>query len=91
MNTLLSQVFTGTIGFLILCCCAAFIRLMIGPRGADRLAALSVISALILAILVLYGSQEERGIYLDVALVYDIFGFLGILAIATFIRERKPE
>jgi multicomponent Na+:H+ antiporter subunit F len=70
--------------------CAVFValRLILGPRGADRLAALSVLSALVLAALVLYGVTEGRVAYLDVALVYDIFGFLGILAVSAFIKEK---
>lgn len=70
--------------------CIAFSmgRLLIGPRGPDRLSALSVISALVLAILVLKGVYSGSAAYLDVALVYDIFGFLGIMAIAAFIKEK---
>ncbi|QQO10993.1 monovalent cation/H+ antiporter complex subunit F [Breznakiella homolactica] len=91
MNGLLPAVFEWTIRILILCAVAAFVRIAAGPRGADRLTALSLISALFLAVLVLYGAQEGRGIYLDVALIYDVFGFLGILAIASFIREKEPD
>jgi multicomponent Na+:H+ antiporter subunit F len=77
-----SWVFIGCIG-------AALLRLLLGPRGADRLTALAVISSLILALLVLYGTQEGRLLYLDVALLYDVFGFLGILAIARFFRDKE--
>ena len=73
---------------LVACAGAILIRLIIGPRGTDRLIALSAISSIVLALLVLYGASEGKAAYLDVALVYDIFGFLGILAIAEFIKER---
>ena len=55
------------------------------------LSALSALSALVMALLVLRGATEGRVLYLDVALVYDIFGFLGVLAVASFIRDRKSE
>jgi multicomponent Na+:H+ antiporter subunit F len=50
------------------------------------------LSGVILAILVLYAVFSEIVLYVDVALVYDIFGFLGLLAIARFLpRSIKVE
>ena len=89
MRPVISLVINWTIRIFIGCSVFSFIRLMIGPRGADRLIALSLITALGLGTLVLFGVQEDRGIYLDVALIYDILGFLGILGIASFIRENR--
>lgn len=79
---------SATIVVFMVCAAAAVVRLIRGPRGADRLTALSVVSSLVLGSLVLYGASEGRAAYLDVALVYDIFGFLGILAVSAFIKER---
>jgi multicomponent Na+:H+ antiporter subunit F len=64
-------------------------RLFLGPKAADRLVALNVMAALVLALLVVRGVSEGRAIYLDVALVYDIFGFLGLLAVARFLKDRS--
>ena len=83
------EIYLITSWVFIICIAAALIRLLLGPRGADRLAALSVISALILALLVMFGTQEGRLLYLDVALLYDVFGFLGILAIARFFKDKE--
>lgn len=84
-----NQIFYITSWIFIICIGVAIIRLLMGPRGADRLTALSVISSLILALLVLYGTQEGRLLYLDVALLYDVFGFLGVLAIARFFKDKE--
>ncbi|MBI9094622.1 MAG: pH regulation protein F [Sphaerochaeta sp.] len=65
------------------------IRLLLGPTASDRLVALNVLSAVSLALLVLWGISNTRTLYLDVALVYDIFGFLGFLAITRFLKQRK--
>lgn len=65
------------------------IRLMLGPTSSDRLVALNVLSAVSLALLILWGIRNRRTFYLDVALVYDIFGFLGFLAITRFLKHRK--
>ena len=77
--------------FQIACAIACIIRLVTGPTASDRLVALLVLSGVVLAVLVLLGVQEGRAIYLDVALVYDIFGFLGFLAIARFLKDRLVD
>lgn len=62
-----------------------------GPTASDRLVALNVLSGITLAFLVLLGMRSERSLYLDVALVYDIFGFLGFLALTRFLKDHKEE
>ncbi|MDX9897560.1 MAG: monovalent cation/H+ antiporter complex subunit F [Spirochaetia bacterium] len=79
--------FTVTTWIFTACAAGLFVRLLVGPSGADRLTALAAISALVLGILTLEGVKSARAAFLDVALVYDIFGFLGILAIATYSRD----
>jgi len=77
--------------FLIACGAFCVLRLILGPSSADRLVALNVLSGAVLAFLVVQGVRQERIIYLDVALVYDIFGFLGFLAIARFLKDRISD
>jgi multicomponent Na+:H+ antiporter subunit F len=77
--------------FLLGASALTIIRMIIGPSAADRLTALNVLSGLALAYLVVRGVAEGRSLYLDVALVYDIFGFLGFLAIARFLRDRISD
>lgn len=74
---------------LVACIAACALRLILGPGTKDRLVALNVLSGLALAFLVARGVAEGKVIYLDVALVYDIFGFLGFLAIAKFLATGK--
>ena len=66
----------------------SMLRVAIGPTSADRLIGLNLVSAQVLAILVLIAVKKHLPVYLDVALVYDIFGFLGILAITRFFGTR---
>jgi multicomponent Na+:H+ antiporter subunit F len=74
--------------YLLVCAVVCIIRLVLGPTTADRLVALNILSGIVLAFLVLSGVRHGRSIYLDVALVYDIFGFLGFLAIARFLKDK---
>lgn len=52
-----------------------------------RIVSLMALGGVILALLVLLAVLEEIALYVDVALVYDIFGFLGLLAIARFLPK----
>lgn len=67
------------------------IRLLIGPTPSDRLVAMNILSSITLALLVFWGVATKKVIYLDVALIYDIFGFLGFLAITRFLKNTKDD
>lgn len=73
--------------FLLACAVFCVIRLVTGRTAADKLVGLNVLSGVVLAFLVLRGVRYGRALYLDVALVYDILGFLGFLAIAHFLKK----
>ncbi len=77
--------------FQVFCAAVCIIRMITGPTASDKLVALNVLSGVVLAFLVLRGVSQGRSIYLDVALVYDIFGFLGFLAIARFLKDRMAD
>ncbi len=77
--------------FTLFCAVVCIVRLVLGPTTADRLVALNILSGVVLAFLVLRGVRQGRSLYLDVALVYDIFGFLGFLAIARFLKDKMTD
>lgn len=64
------------------------VRVILGPTVADRMTGLNLVGSQVLAILVLIAVRENQPNFLDVALVYDIFGFIGILAMARYFRGR---
>jgi multicomponent Na+:H+ antiporter subunit F len=80
---------TYLIYFLVGSCVVSLVRVLRGPSIADRMVGLNLVAAQILALLVLVSLQEGRAVYLDVALVYDIFGFIGVLAITRYFAGRK--
>lgn len=67
----------------------SLIRVLAGPTTADRMIGLNMVSAQILAVLVLHAVREGRSNFLDVALVYDIFGFIGILAMVRYFGRKR--
>lgn len=67
----------------------SMVRVVVGPTLVDRMIGLNVVAAQVLALLVLIAVDEGFTFYLDVALVYDIFGFIGLLAITRYFSRRE--
>ena len=63
------------------------IRLVIGPHTVDRVVAIDLLTIVTIALIALLAHQAERYIYLDVALVYGLLSFLGVLAVARFLER----
>ncbi|MCD6542917.1 MAG: hypothetical protein J7K34_00255 [Flavobacteriaceae bacterium] len=82
MNLIYIIVFTlMTIGLVL-----TMIRFVKGPRSGDRALALDTFSIIITAAMVLLAHVFERYIYVDVALIYAVLGFVGIIVIARYIE-----
>ncbi len=64
-----------------------FLRFVKGPTAADRAVALDTMSVIATAALVLLGLMFKRYIYIDVALIYAVLGFIGVIVIARFIEK----
>jgi multicomponent Na+:H+ antiporter subunit F len=63
------------------------IRLIIGPDTVDRVVAIDLLTIVTIALIALLAHQADRYIYLDVALVYGLLSFLGVLAVARFLER----
>ncbi|MCD6512028.1 MAG: cation:proton antiporter [Thermoplasmata archaeon] len=61
-------------------------RLIKGPSSADRAVALDALTNITTALLALIAVISARFIYLDVALVYAILAFIGVIAIARYLE-----
>jgi len=62
-------------------------RFVKGPTVADRAIALDTLSVIGIAGLVLLAYFFKRYIYIDLALVYAVLGFIGIIVIARYIEK----
>lgn len=65
----------------------SFIRMLIGPNLTDRAVALDGMTIISLSGIALLAYFLERVIYLDVALVYGILSFLGVVALARYLER----
>ena len=63
------------------------IRLVIGPDPVERVGAIDLLTIIAIAVIGLLAHVASRYIYLDVALVYGLLSFLGVLAVARFLEK----
>lgn len=65
------------------------VRMLIGPTDWDRLLGFSQFSAQLVLIILLLAMERDQTFLLDVALTYALLGFVGIVFVAHFIRNRR--
>lgn len=65
----------------------ALYRFLKGPSSGDRVVAFDVLTIVSITGIVLIALVEGRGIYLDVALVYALLSFLGVIVIARYLER----
>lgn len=63
-------------------------RFALGPTPLDRVVSFDVLTIISITFIVLAALIEQRGIYLDVALVYALLSFLGVITIARYLEGR---
>ena len=69
---------------IILAMFVSFIRLFIGPNFADRVVAFDTMSIMAISLLVLLSIGYKSVLYLDVAFVFALIGFIGTIIFARF-------
>ena len=62
------------------------IRFVKGPTAGDRAVALDTFTTIGVAGLVLMAYLFQRFVYFDVALVYAVLGFIGVIVIARYLE-----
>jgi multicomponent Na+:H+ antiporter subunit F len=62
-------------------------RFLVGPSAADRVVAFDVLTIVSVTGIALVALAEGRGIYLDVALIYALLSFLGVIAVARYLER----
>ena len=67
---------------------ALIYRILKGPTVADRVAALDTLDLVISLTLAVYSLYTGRGIYLDIALVVALLGFISTVFVGRYIERR---
>lgn len=86
MDSLIQFLFSASFYLILASMLMSFIRLIIGPTVADRVVALDSMTIVSISIIVYLALFYERVIYLDVALVYGLLSFMGVVAVARYIE-----
>jgi multicomponent Na+:H+ antiporter subunit F len=76
-----------TLGLLIFAMYMAFVRLVRGPSLPARVVALDIMGSLAVGIIAVYAVASRQTIFLDVAIVLALIGFLGTVAFAYFVEK----
>ncbi len=63
-----------------------FYRFTRGPLASDRVMATDTMTVSTTALLVFLGYLFDRYIYLDIALIYAVLGFIGVIVIARYLE-----
>lgn len=64
----------------------AFWRFIAGPRAVDRVVAFDGLTLIAISGLVMAALVSGRGIYLDVALIYALLSFLGVIVASRYLE-----
>ena len=77
---------TATI-FMALGVLLTMVRFFNGPGSVNRVVSFDVITIISISLIVLISHFMDRAIYLDVAIVYSLLSFLGVLVIARYLEK----
>lgn len=83
VNTILSI----ALGIMLLSIILSLTRFIKGPCYSDRIIAFDVMTISSLAIIAGIAYLTNRIIYLDIAMVYGILSFLGVLVVARYLEK----
>ena len=64
------------------------IRVVMGPSAWDRLLGMNLVTTKIIMIIIVFASIHETAYLLDFAIIYTLFGFIGVIFTALFLLER---
>ncbi len=70
----------------LLSLCVAFLRFLKGPTLSDRAMALDTMSIYAVVIMTLLSFIFDRGIYLDIAIVFALVGFAATVLIGRYLE-----
>lgn len=71
-----------------LLCLLLIYRVAKGPHAVDRIVAAGAIDNLAVVLIVLFGAMSNQSIYMDLALVTALLGFIGTTAVSRYLEGK---
>lgn len=84
---MVNTILTIAVVIMMLALSLTLYRFIKGPSASDRLVSFDVMTVSSLAIIALIAKFSNRIIYLDVALVYGLLSFLGVIIVARYFEK----
>jgi len=76
---------------ILVCMCLTLVRLLLGPTVFDRLLAANSFGTKTVLLLALIGFLFDRPHFLDLAIIYALINFVGVIAALRFVKARKAS
>ena len=88
--------FTVALIFLAVMVVLCLIRAIIGPRIADRIVAVNMMSTMVMVIIAILALMLEEGFLADVCLIYAMISFLAVIVLTkvymgVYLEKKKEE
>jgi len=64
----------------------SFVRFFKGPKTVNRVVSLDVIGFIAISLIGFISLTVDRSVFLDVALVYGLLSFLGVIVLARYVE-----
>ena len=84
---MVETILTIALGIMLVSIILSIVRFVKGPSYTDRVIAFDVMTISSLAIIAGVAYLSQRIIYLDIAMVYGILSFLGVLIVARYLEK----
>jgi len=78
--------FSATVAVLVIMG-LALVRAFVGPGVYDRILAVNMFGTKTVLFIALYGFLTDRPEFLDIALVYTLINFIGVIAVLNFVKD----
>jgi len=84
---MVNTILTIALALMIAAIIMAAIRFFLGPRTTDRIVAFDVMTISSVSLIAMVAWFAQRSIYLDIAIVYGLLSFLGVIIIARYLEK----
>lgn len=92
MTTDIPNIFIYTaLIFLLIALLLSFVRLARGPSINDRIAAMDLISSIVIGFIIIYSVLLKSKFYIDVVIIISLVAFIGTVAISTYLKQKNDR
>ena len=84
---MVQTILTIALGIILVSILISIVRFVKGPSSVDRVVAFDIMSIASIAMIGIISLLSERIIYMDIALVYGLLGFLAVIIIAKYMEK----